>query len=98
MHEHSWSWIGGRMEKKCEKGHWHEVLEGYDFEICPLCGDTRGEKQFKCPYWIKSTIFSCPVCMTETIYRKRVYTYDTPKPEKWEDRNEIIESWNYCDI
>jgi len=48
MPEHTWHWITGRMQKLCEKGHWHEVEKGHDFEICPSCGETRGDKAFKC--------------------------------------------------
>lgn len=47
MHEHYWHSITGRMQKLCQKGHWHEVNSGYDFEVCG-CGETRGEKDFIC--------------------------------------------------
>lgn len=45
-------------------------------------------------YWIRSTIYYCPICAGEDVYRQRVY--DEPKPVDWEDRNEVIEKWDYC--
>src|ERR1044071_9526695 len=47
-HEHYFHQISGRVQKLCEKGHWHEVEGGYDFEICPSCGEIRGDREFKC--------------------------------------------------
>ncbi len=46
-------------------------------------------------YWIETDIYYCPLCMREKKYRQRVY--DRPRPEKWHERNHIIETWDYCD-
>lgn len=45
-------------------------------------------------YWFFITIYYCPQCNRTQVYKERRYT---PRPEKWEDRNEEIESWDSCD-
>lgn len=46
-------------------------------------------------FWIYKTIYYCPQCGREDEYRDRRYD---PKPEKWGDRNNIIETWDGCGI
>jgi len=45
-------------------------------------------------HWYFITVYICPVCGREEEYRERRYT---PRPENWEDRNKIIEEYNWCD-
>lgn len=46
-------------------------------------------------YWILKDIYYCPLCGRDRSYQERIY--DRPKPEHWEDRNKVIDSWDYCD-
>jgi len=46
-------------------------------------------------YWIFKTIYYCPICGKEQIYRERKYT---EKPNNYNLRYELIESYDYCDI
>jgi len=45
-------------------------------------------------YWIRKTIYYCPICAGSTEHQERIF--DKPKPENWEDRNTVIDSWDYC--
>ena len=40
--------------------------------------------------------YYCPQCGREKAYQERVY--DREKPRDWNDRNKVIETWDYCDI
>ena len=44
-------------------------------------------------YWYRITIHYCPVCASEEIFKERQYT---PRPEKWQDRNEFVEMYDWC--
>lgn len=46
------------------------------------------------PHWYRVTVFYCPACGGETKYKERMYS---PRPDKWEERNEWIDAWDYCD-
>ena len=46
-------------------------------------------------YWYEKTVYYCPVCGREDVYRERVYT---PKPKNWGDRNTFIEKFDYCNV
>lgn len=55
--------------------------------------------RMKRSYWYKIHHYNCPVCGKHTREQERVY--DKPKPEKWEDRNEIMSdsiSYDWCDV
>lgn len=55
-------------------------------EITRLAGDTR--------YWYYISVDYCPVCGSEDTTRERVYG---PRPEKWEDRHEMMEYYDWCE-
>jgi hypothetical protein len=44
-------------------------------------------------YWIYKTIYYCPVCMSEKVYREREFT---EKPEDVFQREETIETYDWC--
>ena len=44
-------------------------------------------------YWYKTTIYYCPICCRENVYKERQYT---EKPKEYEKRVKIIEVWDYC--
>jgi len=46
------------------------------------------------PYWYFVTEEYCPACSRSQRYLERRYT---PRPERWEDRHEAIEVYDYCD-
>lgn len=44
-------------------------------------------------YWYFITDFYCPVCGHSETYKDRMYH---ERPADWDDRHEIIESYDYC--
>jgi hypothetical protein len=46
-------------------------------------------------YWIYKTIYYCPLCGKEKIYRERRYT---KKPKNFSYRQEWKESYDYCGV
>lgn len=42
-------------------------------------------------HWYKTTIYMCPLCGHEDVYRERVYYDEQPKPEDRWDRYKLIE-------
>lgn len=44
-------------------------------------------------YWYFIDEDYCPVCGSTDVYRERVYT---PKPEDWEDRRAMHETYDWC--
>ena len=51
------------------------------------------EKQKRKKYWYFYTIYYCPICCKEIIYKERRYT---KKPKYYEDRISVRETWDYC--
>jgi hypothetical protein len=47
-------------------------------------------------YWILFTMYYCPSCGGERVYKERVY--DKPKPDDWNERNTVIDAYDYCDM
>jgi hypothetical protein len=45
-------------------------------------------------YWYFISIWYCPQCGRSTEVRERRYD---KRPDKYEDRHEIVEAWDYCD-
>ena len=46
-------------------------------------------------YWILKYTSYCPLCGKEKIYRERKYT---PKPENPNERYQVDEHYDYCDV
>ena len=44
-------------------------------------------------YWIATSIWVCPICGSEQVYKSREYT---KKPKDWNKRNEVKEAYDYC--
>lgn len=44
-------------------------------------------------YWYMTYVEYCPVCGKEDTWRERRYT---PRPEKWEDRHDFKEVYDWC--
>jgi len=51
------------------------------------------EKSIKTKFWIHKSIFECPVCGREKVYRSRKYG---EKPENFFERFEIIQDYDWC--
>jgi len=45
-------------------------------------------------YWIYRTTYYCPLCGKEKVFRERYYT---KKPDNFNQRQEWIERYDYCD-
>lgn len=54
---------------------------------------TEAESKFP-PFWIFKTVWVCPICLSERVYRDRRYE---PKPSEPFKRQKRIETWDGCD-
>jgi len=45
------------------------------------------------PHWYFITVHYCPVCGFSEEFRERRYS---SRPEKWEDRHEFKEMYDWC--
>lgn len=46
-------------------------------------------------YWIYKTVYMCPLCGSEKVYRERMYT---EKPIEWTERQSLKDHYDYCDV
>ena len=46
-------------------------------------------------YWIFKTVYYCPLCGKEKVYRERRYT---KKPESFNKRQDWNEKYDYCEM
>lgn len=44
-------------------------------------------------YWFYITVYECPVCGMQEIYREKKIT---PRPEAYQHRHSFIQKYNYC--
>lgn len=44
-------------------------------------------------HWYFISVWTCPICGLSEEYRER---RPYPRPEKWEDRHEYEEAYDYC--
>ena len=51
------------------------------------------EKEKKPKYWIASYTIICPLCGSENTCKNREYS---KRPNDWNERNEIVETYDYC--
>jgi len=57
----------------------------------------RGEYVRRTKYWTFITSYYCPMCNSTRTFRTRFLEKDNPRPEDWDDRNEHIEMYDFCD-
>ena len=46
-------------------------------------------------YWYYTYLYECPICGNGSTYRERRYGY---RPKLWENRNEFVVDYDYCDV
>lgn len=46
-------------------------------------------------YWYATDTYECPICGREEIYKSRQYS---KKPNDYNKRNVVRDSYDYCDV
>jgi hypothetical protein len=63
-------------------------------EACGIIGHGEWKPTKGLPYWYHISSYYCPICGRDDTFRERRYT---PRPDRWEDRHEFKEVYDYCD-